>query len=125
VYVQTTNQFKAVIATLERKRAKFPEVLTYPIAILNRDTWPLPWVLGEYTKNSFTQLENWKPAEEPMLILSDAKDQVELVKRIKGQWYVLPFQIRHSYDQGFAYFKAEVFEGFVPAGARRLEGGMQ
>ena len=125
VYVQTTNQFKAVISALEKKRAKFPEVLTYPIAVLNRDTWPLPWVLGEYTKNSFTQIESWRPNEEPMLILSDAKDRAEIERRIKGQWYVMPFQIRHSYENGFAFFKADLFRGFLPEDAKLMTVGQQ
>lgn len=123
VYVHTTDECKNVIAVLEKTRARLPEILTLPIAILHRDSWPLPWVLALYTKTAFAKVANWQPAEDPMLLLFDAKDRSEVEKRIRGQWYVLPFKLRHSYEPGFAYFRADVFAGSFPKDAMTVKVG--
>ncbi|MBP9112760.1 MAG: glycosyltransferase family 39 protein [Polyangiaceae bacterium] len=123
VYVHTTDECKKVIAVLEKTRKRQPEILTFPIAILHRDSWPLPWVLGRYTKPAFVKVASWQPTEEPMLLLFDAKDRSEVERSIKGQWYVLPFKLRHSYVPGFAYFRADVFAGSFPKDAMTVRGG--
>lgn len=114
VYVQSTQEFKNVVDLLYRQTEKFPQDRTMKIAAVNRDSWPLPYLLIPFTN------VNWGRAEDGTIqnadvILSDGEDRTWIESRLVGKFYVLPFQIRDSYQNGQAYLNAEKFASVVPA----------
>ncbi|RYZ67431.1 MAG: hypothetical protein EOP05_17745 [Proteobacteria bacterium] len=121
VYVQSTIDFKKVVDTLYRQAAKHPESRTMKIAATNRDTWPLPYLLIPFTNVS------WGRPEVEMLnaasvVLSDSEDRAVIESRLVGKFFVLPFQIRDSYQDGQAYLEFSRFRDVVPASTPTFEG---
>ena len=121
VYVQSTQDFKTVVDLLYRQTAKFPQDRTMKIAAVNRDSWPLPYLLIPFTN------VNWGRAEDATIknadvILSDEVDRSWIESRLEGRFFVLPFQIRDSYQQGQAYLAAAKFGSVVPGSTPIFEG---
>jgi uncharacterized protein (TIGR03663 family) len=117
VYVQTTTEFKAVMDVISAHLIRRPEDLTMKVLSYNKDPWPLPWVLSE-----FPNLHYGNPRDGDLLnagvILIDATDRGVLEARLmqlgQGYW-VMPFQIRDSYGNGWAFLSFEKFKGVVPS----------
>jgi 4-amino-4-deoxy-L-arabinose transferase-like glycosyltransferase len=113
VYVQTTLEFKRVTDILEESLRRKPEALTMKIAALNSDPWPLPWVLDIYPNLQWGKVAT-SDLKNLQLILIDAVDKQLAEAKMTGQFYVLPFQIRDSYQAGFAYLSVDQFKGLLP-----------
>lgn len=121
VYVQSTQDFKTVLDLMARQVAKFPQDRAMKIAAVNRDSWPLPYSLMPYTN------VNWGRAEDATIkdadvILSDGEDRAWIESRLVGKFFVLPFQIRDSYQDGQAYLNYSKFVSVVPASAAFVVG---
>jgi uncharacterized protein (TIGR03663 family) len=114
VYVQTTNQFKYAIDVLEARRAKFPEDLTMKILVLNRDPWPLPWVLDRYPNLQFGKAASADLGGADVILI-DSVSRDAVISRLPGAYWEMPFKIREAYDNGSAFFAFEKFKGFVPS----------
>jgi uncharacterized protein (TIGR03663 family) len=115
VYVQTTSQFKVVMDVMTNMLKKRPEGIGVNVAVLNKDPWPMPWVLARYTHLT------WGKAGEVALkdfsvILSDKADQEKIESGLSGPFFVMPFQIRDAYEGGHAYLSATQFLDVVPPG---------
>jgi hypothetical protein len=114
VYVQTTNQFKYAIDVLEARRAKFPEDLTMKIMVLNRDPWPLPWVLDHYPNLQYGKATSADLGGADVILI-DSVSRDAVISRLPGAYWEMPFKIREAYDNGSAFFAFEKFKGFVPS----------
>jgi hypothetical protein len=113
VYVQTTLQFKNVVDIINRRVKKFPEDRNMKIEILNRDTWPMPWVFCLFPHVVYTPAA-MVDVFETKVILVDDSTRLGVEKRMLGKYWVLPFQVRDSYEFGKAYLEFKMFDGFVP-----------
>ena len=113
VYVQTTLQLKTVVDLINARVRKFPEDQNMKIDVLNRDTWPMPWVFSLFPHVNYSApIVADVFAAKVILIDESARANVE--KRLVGKYWVLPFQVRDSYEAGEAYLDYKMFEGFVP-----------
>jgi uncharacterized protein (TIGR03663 family) len=126
VYVQTTHEFQNVMRSIRSLLKDRPETLTETVIVLNRDTWPIPWVLSLFTNVKFMQASLYRATpKQPMAVLIDSANQNEIERTLLGKWYVMPFQIRHAYTKGFAYLNFDLFQNRLPPGLTILEGGMK
>ena len=128
VYVQSTMQFKNAMDWINARVKQRPEDLNMKLLVLNKDTWPMPWLLG-----GFPNLNWGKPEDADLtnasVILIDASMRETLEKRLTGKYWVQPFHIRDAYDEGWAYFEFHQFQGILPSNspifdsATKKEGG--
>jgi uncharacterized protein (TIGR03663 family) len=121
VYVQSTLDFKKTIDTLYRLRERHPETRSMKIAVFNRDPWPLPYVLIPFTN------VGWGRVSDPVLngadvMLSDGEDRSLIEGKLSGKYFVLPFQIRDSYQEGQAYLAFDKFREVVPGSTATYTG---
>lgn len=114
VYVQTTLQMKQVLDEIESRVQSFPEDLNMRVLVLVKDPWPLPWVFGMYPNLAYG-----KPASAELksadVMLIDGIDRAALEARAQGKYWRVPFQIRDSYEKGWAYLDFEKFKSTVPS----------
>lgn len=120
VYVQSTAEFKRVIDLVQKAVHDRPENLNMTLKVLNKDTWPMPWLLAR-----FTHLE-WGRADTADLrtgdvILFDKDDLAKVDAKLNGKYFVLPFQIRDAYQGGFAYLAHSKFAALMPLDAPTVE----
>jgi hypothetical protein len=121
VYVQSTEQMKVVIDQISTRVAKRPEDLNMKLLVLVKDTWPLPWVFSMYPRLGFGQVEGNDPEGADVILIDGTKRGI-LEARLSGHYFREPFQIRDSYEPGFAYLDYEKFKDIVPTGTEVFEG---
>jgi uncharacterized protein (TIGR03663 family) len=115
VYVQSTNDFKRAVDTVLAHVKRRPEDVGMKVFAMNRDPWPLPYLLEPLSNVTWGHGEtiDVKGAD---VILADSEDRAALESRMRGTYFVLPFQIRDAYQDGQAYFSFEKFKDDLPAG---------
>ena len=121
VYVQSSLDFKRAVDTIFIHIAKYPEDQNMRLLSLNRDPWPLPWLLMRLPNAVWSKAvdTNFAAAD---VVLSDVEDKALIESRLTGTYYVMPFQIRDSYQDGQAYFAQDKFKGDVPIGTPEFTG---
>ena len=113
VYVQSTMELKRVIDAVDELVERRPEERNMKLFVLNRDTWPLPWIFSLFPNLSYGQAKD-AVLTGAKLVLVDEKDRETTEARLKGRYFKLPFQIRDAYDQGRAYLEYETFKDLLP-----------
>jgi hypothetical protein len=121
VYVQSTEQMKRVIDQINERVVKRPEDLNMRLMVLVKDTWPLPWVFSLFPNLSFGTPENIE-LTGAHVILIDGSKRPNLEGRLRGRFFREPFQIRDSYENGYAYLDFDKLKEIVPAGTEIFEG---
>jgi len=121
VYVQSTMEFKHAMDWIEQRRAAHPEDLNMKIAVLSKDPWPMPWMLGHYPSLQFGRPES-ADLTDAAVVLIDGASRAEVERRLAGRYWVRPFQVRDAYDTGFAYFAFDRFQGIVPSASEIFSG---
>ncbi|MES2963491.1 MAG: flippase activity-associated protein Agl23 [Bdellovibrionota bacterium] len=121
VYVQTSQEFKRAIEVLESLVKVKPEARNLNIVVVNKDPWPLPYVLLPFPNNTWAQAAT-ATYDNAQVILSDAVDRDLIISKLKGPYFVLPFQIRDAYQSGQAFFRHVDFKGVLPPETQVVEG---
>lgn len=116
VYVQSSEEFKAVMDLIYNERNRVPESLNMRVMVLNRDSWPMPWIFQDYPHLEYGKIDAVDPVGADV-ILFDAQDRPKLEAKLTGKYWAMPFQIRDSYEKGFAFLNFERFQNVVPAGS--------
>jgi uncharacterized protein (TIGR03663 family) len=122
VYVQSTMDFKNVMSKMEDHLKHRPEDLNAKLFILNKDTWPMPWTLVDYPNLNWGTPEGADFSNGADIITVDESTREVAEKKIKGKYFKLPFQIRESYEQGWAYFSYDKYEDVRPPNPVVFEG---
>ncbi len=121
VYVQSTMTMKTTLDYVAARVRKFPEDLNMNLKVLVRDPWPLPWIFGHYPHLAYGRADI-NDLSGSDLVLIDGVDQTVIETKLPGRFWRVPFQIRDSYEKGFAYLQYEKFKGIVPENAEVFEG---
>jgi hypothetical protein len=121
VYVQSTLEFKRSVDTLFNHLKRDPQDVNMRVLAMSRDPWPLPYLLIPLSNVTWGHAESIE-IKGADVILADSEDTHSIDARLHGSYFVLPFQIRDSYQQGQAYFSADKFKGDVPTGTPLLTG---
>lgn len=121
VYVQSTPQFKAAIDALFNHVKAVPQDLNMRLFGMNRDPWPLPYLLEKFPNVAWGHGESVDLSSADV-ILSDGEDRESIEKRIKDSYIVMPFQIRDAYQNGNAYFRQSMFKDELPTGLPVVNG---
>ncbi len=124
VYVQTSMEFKRAIETIEALVRERPEARNLIINVVNKDPWPLPYVLLQYPNNNWGQAAS-ADVSKAEVVLGDAVDRDLIISKLKGRFFVLPFRIRDAYQEGQAYFTHEKFKSILPPDTAIVDGAGQ
>lgn len=124
VYVQTSHEFKHAIETLNRLVAERPEARNFSVFVLNKDPWPLPYVLLPFPNLAWGQASAVDLANA-QVVLGDGVDREVIVSKLKGSYFVLPFKIRDAYQDGQAFLRQEDFKSVLPPETEVVQGGLK
>lgn len=125
VYVQSTQQFKVAVDSVFAHMRRRPEDISLRVLALNRDTWPLPYLLEPLTNVTWGKAET-ADFTNAAVIFADGDDKALIeshLQSLQGSYFVLPFQIRDSYQDGQAYLRVENFKDDLPIGTPIVAAG--
>ena len=124
VYVQSTIEFKRAVDLIERLTIDHPDERNMVVVVINREPWPLPHLMLPYPNYRFGDVGNVS-FDGADVVLSDAVDRAAIESKLKGEYWILPFQIRDAYNSGWAYFTRAKFAPYLPADTNLVKGGSQ
>lgn len=112
VYVQTYNDvFKVTRPLLKLARAN-PTYYHLTGHIIRTSTYPLPWMLGDFTRIGYYENENFPPnADADFLIVQE--DRIEQIEpKLQDAYYTFMIKLRAYQEPSKVYFKANLFKDF-------------
>jgi uncharacterized protein (TIGR03663 family) len=124
VYVQSTMELKKVMDVVDQVVRLRPEERNMKLFVLNRDTWPLPWLFSQFPGLNYGQAKD-AVLTGAKLVLIDERDRGVTEERLSGRYWVLPFQIRDAYEKGRAYLEYETFKDTLPPDSPTIIGGVK
>ena len=115
VYVQTYNDiFKLTnpLLALARRDPLFYQLTGH---IIRASAYPLPWILGDFTKIGYYENKNSPPNFDADFLLVQ-EDRIEEVQaKLHDSYYTEPLRIRPYQDTSKLYLSARIFKGFFPS----------
>jgi uncharacterized protein (TIGR03663 family) len=114
VYVQTYNDIWKLTKPLLRLAKSNPTYYQLIGHLIRTSTYPLPWMLGDFTKVGYYEHNNMpeKLDGDFLLVQSDKIDEVEA--KLHETYYTEPMTIRQYQDWSKIYFNAKVFAKLFP-----------
>jgi uncharacterized protein (TIGR03663 family) len=114
VYVQTYNDIWKLTNPLLRLAKSNPTYYQLIGHLIRTSTYPLPWMLGDFTKVGYYEHNNMpeKLDGDFLLVQSDKIDEVEA--KLHETYYTEPMTIRQYQDWSKLYFNAKVFAKLFP-----------
>ncbi len=112
VYVQTFSPIMEVMGFLNDLVAHDPSKQYMPISIYMESSWPLPWLLGDFTSAGYPSPTNISPQADAPLILIDSKSRFLLETKLKNKYFTKKFRLRSAQDEVMAYFDQTVFKNY-------------
>jgi uncharacterized protein (TIGR03663 family) len=114
VYVQTYNDIWKLTNPLLRLAKSNPTYYQLIGHLIRTSTYPLPWMLGDFTKVGYYEHNNMpdKLDGDFLLVQSDKIDDVEA--KLHETYYTEPMTIRQYQDWSKLYFNAKVFAKLFP-----------
>lgn len=114
VYVQTYNEIKELTEPLFKLVKKDSSNYSLIGHVIRQDEWPLPWVLGDFTKIGYygPQLKPQTYDADFLFVESKRIDEVE--KKIKNKYFTVVFTLRDSQDPSKLYLSYEKFKELFP-----------
>ena len=114
VYVQTYNDVWKLTKPLLRLAKSNPTYYQLVGHLIRTSTYPLPWMLGDFTKVGYYEHNNM-PAKLDGDFLIVQEDKIEEVEaKLQGSYYTEPLTIRPYQDPSKLYLSAKVFQKIFP-----------
>jgi len=114
VYVQTYNDVWKLTKPLLRLAKSNPTYYQLVGHLIRTSTYPLPWMLGDFTKVGYYEHDNMPDKLDGDFLLVQ-KDKIEEVEaKLHDTYYTEPMTIRPYQDPSKLYFNAKVFHKLFP-----------
>jgi len=108
VYVQTSTDVSRLMANLELQTTTFPASRNLSLLVLNKDPWPLPWILGRYPGLGYGTADTQRDiAADVILVEESGRASVEAA--LLHEYYRQPLRVRDAAESGWAYYRADRF----------------
>ncbi len=124
VYVQSTQDVPRVMSFLYERVRQHPEDLTMHIQVLNKDSWPFPWLLNRFTHVDFGSVTP-ETSIVADVIFADQGDVAAIEQKLSRRYWRRPLAIRDAYPPGHAYFDYDRFQGVIPASSEAVGPGQR
>jgi hypothetical protein len=114
VYVQTYNDIFKMTGPLLTLAKQDPTKYQMIGHLIRGSTYPLPWILGDFTKVGYYEGGNM-PANvdgDFLLVQQDKVEEVE--KKLHDTYFTEPVTVRPYQDTSKFYMRAQVFQSLYP-----------
>lgn len=122
VYVQTYNDVWKLTKPLLRLAKENPTYYQLVGHLIRTSTYPLPWMLGDFTKVGYYEQNNL-PSKFDADFLIVQEDKIEEVEaKLQETYYTEPLTIRPYQDPSKLYLNAKVFHKIYPGRVPNFSG---
>ncbi len=113
VYVQTFPALVDVYEKLHKRAAADPNTHHLPINIVMKANWPMPWILGDYTRVGY---HSTAPPANPdaAFLLVDLSWQGAVESTLQNSYFIRRFRYSSYQEEVIAYFNTAIFAGMFP-----------
>jgi uncharacterized protein (TIGR03663 family) len=114
VYVQTFNDIFKLTEPLLRLAKKDPANYHLTGHIIRSSTYPLPWILGDFTHIGYYEQGNLPQAlDAPFLLVQENKIK-DVESKLHNAYFTEPLTLRSAQEPSKLYLSAETFKEFFP-----------
>jgi hypothetical protein len=114
VYVQTYNDIFKLTKPLLQLAKRDPANYHLIGHLIRSSTYPLPWILGDFTHIGYYEHGNLpKDLDAAFLLVQEDKIK-EVESKLRNAYYTEPLRIRNYQDTSKLYLSAEIFKEFFP-----------
>jgi len=114
VYVQTYEDIKVFTGPLLDLASKDPRVYAATGIISMDSYYPLPWMLGDFTKVGYYKPDQTPPDWNMDFVAIDTAREADAEKNLRRDYFKRRFHIRSAQDECTVYFAADVFSPIIP-----------
>lgn len=114
VYVQTYNDIWKLTGPLLRMAKANPTYYQLTGHLIRTSTYPLPWMLGDFTKVGYYEHNNSPGNFDGDFLLVQEDRIAEVEAKLQETYFTEPMTIRQYQDQSKLYFNARVFSKVFP-----------
>lgn len=109
VYVQTYPEINRLTEPLLKMARKDPGYYHLPGQIILDSYYPLPWMLGDFTRIGYYKTDELPTAYDGDFIVGQMNQAETIEKELKGAYYKKPFHLRDAQEECVVYFREEPF----------------
>ncbi|MDQ6654430.1 MAG: TIGR03663 family protein, partial [Verrucomicrobiota bacterium] len=114
VYVQTYNDVFKLTDPLLRLAHRNPTYYQLVGHIIRSSAYPLPWMLGDFTKVGYYEKETLPSPLDADFLLVEEDKIASVESKLHGSYYTMPLRIRPYQDTSKVYLSARVFKDMFP-----------
>ncbi|MDQ6766143.1 MAG: TIGR03663 family protein [Verrucomicrobiota bacterium] len=114
VYVQTYNDISKLTDPLLKLARRNPVYYQLVGHIIRTSAYPLPWILGDFTKLGYYEKDNMPSTLDADFLLVQEDKIATVEEKLHGSYYTMPLTIRPYQDTSKLYLSAKVFKEFFP-----------
>ncbi len=114
VYVQTYNDIYKLTRPLLKLAQKNPIFYQLTGHLVRTSSYPLPWVLGDFSRVGYYEHDNLPAKLDGDFLLVQQDRIAEIEPKLREAYYTAPLTIRPYQDTSKLYLSAKVFRGFFP-----------
>jgi len=122
VYVQTYNDVWKLTKPLLRLAKSNPTYYQLVGHLIRTSTYPLPWMLGDFTKVGYYEHNNMPGTLDADFLLVQEDKIGEVEAKLHDTYYTEPLTIRPYQDPSKLYFNAKVFHKLFPGRVPEFSG---
>lgn len=113
VYVQTFPEIRLLTDPLIEAARRDPRNHEMIGQLLLDSYYPLPWMLGEFTRVGYYSEDNWPARLDGTFIAAEESKADRVEALLQGSYIRVPFRIRDGQEDGVAWFRADEFKELV------------
>jgi hypothetical protein len=114
VYVQTYNDVWKLTEPLLKLARSNPSYYQLIGHLIRTSTYPLPWMLGDFTKVGYYEHNNMPEKLDGDFLLVQEDKIAEVEGKLHETYYTEPMTIRQYQDPSKIYFNTKVFYKLFP-----------
>jgi hypothetical protein len=122
VYVQTYNDVWKLTKPLLRLAKSNPTYYQLIGHLIRTSTYPLPWMLGDFTKVGYYEHNNMPDKLDADFLLVQEDKISEVESKLHDTYYTEPLTIRPYQDPSKLYLNAKVFYKLFPGRVPEFSG---
>jgi uncharacterized protein (TIGR03663 family) len=114
VYVQTYNDVFKLTRPLLTLAKRDPAYYHLTGHLIRSSVYPLPWILGDFTRIGYYEHGNMPPTLDADFLLVQEDKIAEVESTLRNAYYTEPLRIRNYQDTSKLYLSAKIFKEFFP-----------
>jgi uncharacterized protein (TIGR03663 family) len=114
VYVQTYNDIYKLTTPVLALAHSDPGYYHITGHIIRASPYPLPWILGDFSRIGYYEHENYPPTMDADFLLVQEDKVTEVESKLHDNYFTQPLTIRPYQDPSKIYLRASLFKNFFP-----------